>query len=156
MTDSIQIKEISALETFAVRHPILREGCPIEDCRFDGDDLSTTFHLGLFYEEILVGVATYMKNNHTLFSDDNQYQLRGMAVLKSHQGKQLGDALFKHGEKLLKSKNVSLLWFNAREVAVSFYKKNDCCIIGEPFEIVDIGTHYVMFKKIRNKKPLNL
>ena len=97
MTDSIQIKEISSLETYSVRHPVLREGRPIEDCSFDGDDLSTTFHLGLFYEDVLVGVASFMKNNHVLFLDDNQYQLRGMAVLKTYQGKQLGDILFLHG-----------------------------------------------------------
>lgn len=147
MDSVIQIKEISALETYTVRHPVLREGRPIEDCRFDGDNLPTTFHLGLFYDAILVGVATFMKNNHTVFSDDNQYQLRGMAVLKTHQGKQLGDALFKHGEILLKEKSVSLLWFNAREVAVNFYKRNGCEILGEPFEIKGIGIHFVMFKK---------
>lgn len=148
MTDSIQIKEISSLETYSVRHPVLREGRPIEDCSFDGDDLSTTFHLGLFYEDVLVGVASFMKNNHALFLDDNQYQLRGMAVLKTYQGKQLGDILFLHGEKLLKTKNVTLLWFNAREIAVNFYNRNGCNTIGRPFEIKGIGTHYVMFKKI--------
>ena|SRR5690606_13454124 len=148
MTNSIQIKEISALETYGIRHPVLREGRPIEDCRFDGDDLPTTFHLGLFYEDVLVGVASFMENNHTFFSDEYQYQLRGMAVLKSHQGKQLGDALLNYGEKFLKEKNVTLLWFNAREIAVNFYRRNGSEIIGEPFEIKGIGTHYVMFKKI--------
>jgi GNAT superfamily N-acetyltransferase len=146
--NTIFIKEISPLETYPVRHTVLREGRPIEDCRFDGDDLPTTFHLGLFYEDILVGVASFMENNHEFFSDEYQYQLRGMAVLKSHQGKQLGDILFQHGEKLLKDKNVSLLWFNAREIAVNFYRRNGSEIIGEPFEIKGIGTHYVMFKKI--------
>lgn len=148
MKNIIQIKEISSLETYAVRHPVLREGRPIEDCRFDGDDLPTTFHLGLFYDNVLVGVASYMKNGLEYFSDEHQYQLRGMSVLKAYQGKQLGDALFKQGETLLKEKNVSLLWFNAREVAVNFYKRNGCEIIGAPFEIKGIGTHYVMFKKI--------
>lgn len=146
--NTIFIKEINSLETYTVRHPVLREGRPIEDCRFDGDDLPTTFHLGLFFEDNLVGVASFMKNNHVLFSDAHQYQLRGMAVLKKHQGKQLGDILFQHGEKLLKDKNETLLWFNAREIAVNFYKRNGCNTIGERFEIKGIGTHYVMFKKI--------
>src|SRR5690606_20545779 len=100
MTDVIQIKEISSLETYAVRHPVLREGRPIEDCRFDGDDLPTTFHLGLFYKDTLVGEASFMENNHEFFSDEYQYQLRGMAVLKSHQGKQVGDVLLNYGETL--------------------------------------------------------
>lgn len=146
--NTIFIKEINPLETYPVRHPVLREGRPIQDCRFDGDDLPTTFHLGLFYEDILVGVASFMENNHEFFSDEYQYQLRGMAVLKSHQGKQLGDVLLNYGETLLKEKNVTLLWFNAREIAVNFYRRNGSEIIGEPFEIKGIGTHYVMFKKI--------
>jgi GNAT superfamily N-acetyltransferase len=148
MNGLIEIKEISSIETYSVRHPVLREGRPIEDCKFEGDDLESTFHLGLFYENILVGVASFMKNNLDLFLDEHQYQLRGMAVLKAYQGKQLGDALFKYGETLLVSKNVTLTWFNAREIAVNFYKRNGCHIIGQPFEIKDIGTHYVMFKKI--------
>jgi GNAT superfamily N-acetyltransferase len=148
MNGSIEIKKISSTETYSVRHPVLREGRPIEDCKFEGDDLESTFHLGLFYDNVLVGVASYMKNNLDLFSDEHQYQLRGMAVLKTHQGKQLGDALFKYGEILLKTKNVSLLWFNAREIALNFYKRNSCHIIGQPFEIKGIGTHNVMFKNI--------
>ena len=148
MTNLIRVKEITSLETYAVRHPVLREGHAIEDCRFDGDDLSTTFHLGLFYNDVLVGVASFMKNNRDFFSDANQYQLRGMAILKAYQGKNLGNTLFKYGEKLLASKNVTLLWFNAREIAVKFYGKNGCNITGQPFEIKGIGTHYVMFKKL--------
>ena len=33
------IKKISALETFPVRHPVLRAEKPIESCHFEGDDL---------------------------------------------------------------------------------------------------------------------
>ena len=38
------IKNISANETFLVRHPVLRAGKPIENCKFDGDELETTQH----------------------------------------------------------------------------------------------------------------
>jgi predicted GNAT family N-acyltransferase len=40
------------------------------------------------------------------------------------------------------------LWCNAREKAVKFYQNNGFEIIGEPFEIEKVGTHYVMFKKL--------
>ena len=40
------IKEIHFQETFEVRHPVLREGRPIETCFFDGDELETTKHFG--------------------------------------------------------------------------------------------------------------
>lgn len=145
---SIQIQLISSKETYTVRHPVLREGRPIETCRFEGDDLDTTFHLGLFLNKELVGVASFMKNNNVIFTEQHQYQLRGMAILKQHQGLGFGDQLLKHGEQLLKDKNTALLWFNAREIAVNFYKKNNYQILGNAFEITGIGTHYVMFKKM--------
>lgn len=44
----IEIKKITSYETMIVRHPVLRQGKPIETCHFEGDDLSSTYHLGLF------------------------------------------------------------------------------------------------------------
>jgi len=145
---NITIKQISSIETYLVRHPVLRAGRPIEDCEFSGDNLESTIHLGLYYNNTLAGVATFLKQDNSVFNEGSNYQLRGMAVLKRHQGKKLGKALLKHGEALLKSKGISLVWFNAREVAISFYKRNGYTIIGDSFEIPIIGIHFVMYKKL--------
>ncbi|TYA53210.1 GNAT family N-acetyltransferase [Formosa maritima] len=141
-----QIKFISAKETYVVRHPVLREGRPIEDCAFDSDEDENTFHLGLYFDSKLVGVASYIKNNSKLFLEKNQYQLRGMAVLKEYQKKGFGDLLLNEGEKILNQKKVDILWFNAREIAFNFYKKNNYQAIGDAFNIPEVGLHYVMFK----------
>ena len=45
-----------------------------------------------------------------------------------------------------KDKNAKIIWCNARENAVNFYKKNRYQIIGESFNIKDIGLHYLMYK----------
>lgn len=144
----ILIKEISALETYPVRHPVLRKGRPLEDCHFEGDELQSTIHLGLFENENLVGVASLLKNNHPDFESNAQYQLRGMAVLESFQGKGYGNQLLKYGENLVKKLGADLIWFNAREKAISFYKNLGYSVIGDSFEIKGIGTHYRMIKKI--------
>jgi ribosomal protein S18 acetylase RimI-like enzyme len=146
MSKKCIIKSISSIETHAVRHPVLREGKPIEDCIFDNDDLDTTIHLGLYNNHKLVGVATFLKQVNKLFSQDSQYQLRGMAVLKPYQGYYFGEAMLKHGEQLLKSKNAELIWFNARQGAIVFYEKNRYKKFGVPFEIFGVGIHYVMYK----------
>lgn len=146
--DSFSIKKISSLETYPVRHPVLRAGRPLEDCRFDHDDLETTFHLGLFLDNVLIGVATFLQTQNNEFEESNQYQLRGMAILESFQGKGLGAILLSYGEKELKSKGIQLLWFNAREKAVPFYSKLGCSKKGNPFDIKGIGMHYLMFKKL--------
>ncbi|WP_231632404.1 GNAT family N-acetyltransferase [Mangrovimonas sp. TPBH4] len=140
------IKIITAQETHAVRHPVLRSGRPIEDCIFDKDELDTTFHLGLFHKNKLSGVVTYLKNGSPLLSNTSQYQLRGMAVLEDLQGHNLGTALTKHGETILRNLKADAVWCNAREIAVPFYKKNGFEIIGEPFHIPKIGLHFTMYK----------
>ncbi|MBD0825487.1 GNAT family N-acetyltransferase [Aestuariibaculum marinum] len=139
---------IDASETIPVRHPVLRPGKPIESCNFDGDNLETTFHLGIFLNNQIVGVVSYFKNCNDLLTESSQYQLRGMAVLEDFQGKGLGNLLVQQGDTLLREKKIKTLWCNAREVATTFYQKNNFTIIGEPFNIKDIGLHYVMYKTL--------
>ncbi|MBA3985231.1 MAG: GNAT family N-acetyltransferase [Flavobacteriales bacterium] len=143
----IEVKRINAKETISVRQPVLRKGKAIEDCIFDGDDLPTTFHLGLFSNNILVGVATYLENNNPLFPGDH-LQLRGMAILEEYQGKKLGEILLNKAETEAISRNKNIIWCNARFIAVNFYKRAGYQIIGDSFEIKDIGTHFVMYKEI--------
>lgn len=147
------VKKISALETYPVRHPILRAGRPISDCAFDLDNKVSTFHLGLYNKNNLIGVASFMENSNTYFNEKVQYQLRGMAILKNYQKKGLGKLLLNAGEKEA-SKSCSRLWFNAREIAIKFYKNCGYNIIGKPFNIEGIGKHYVMTKTLRDKKRL--
>ncbi len=142
------IKEIPSKDTYIVRQPVLRKGKPIESCIFDGDDLNTTHHFGLFENEELIGIISLFSQTNTIFADENQAQIRGMAVLDSHQKKGFGEALVIHCEKYCHENNVDLIWFNARTAAVGFYKKMNYQIIGKPFDIKDVGEHYLMFKKL--------
>ena len=143
-----EIKEISAFETIIVRHPVLRFGKPIESCRFEGDDLPTTKHFGLFYENQLSGVVSVFETKNNLFLEENQFQIRGMAVLEQHQKKGFGVALLKFCENRIRNKMVEIIWFNARQTAIGFYEKSQYQKIGDGFEIADIGIHYVLFKKL--------
>jgi len=142
------IQEILASETYSVRHPVLRPGKPIASCRFEGDELATTKHFGLLVNKQLAGVVSVFKNCSPFSDVEGQYQLRGMAVLSSHQKKRYGEALLKYAEDYLKSENAQIIWFNARLVAIGFYEKLGYATVGEPFEIGDIGIHYVMFRKL--------
>jgi len=69
-----------------------------------------------------------------------------MGVLEDYQGYRFGQHLLQHGVNFLKKKNIKRLWFNARIIAVNFYKNNGFETIGETFEIPKVGTHYVMHK----------
>ncbi|MBZ4041488.1 GNAT family N-acetyltransferase [Flavobacterium hibisci] len=142
------IKEISSQETFILRHPVLRKGKPIETCIFEGDDLQTTHHFGLFDNSDLIGIISLFLKTNTIFAENLQAQIRGMAIAEAHQKKGHGEALVKHCEAYCISNGFTLIWFNARATAVGFYKKMGYEVKGNSFDIPDVGEHYLMYKKI--------
>jgi ribosomal protein S18 acetylase RimI-like enzyme len=142
------IKQISSQETLAIRQTVLRPGKPIDSCIFDGDDLDSTFHIGIYEGDNLAGILSGFEVSSSLFTETRQFQLRGMAVLEAYQKKGLGDQLMQYAEALIKQRDGTIIWFNARKIAVGFYSKMNYNIIGEPFEIGDIGIHYVMYRRL--------
>lgn len=143
-----EIRKISSKDTFLVRHPVLREGKPIESCHFDGDNIKTTTHFGLFIDKNIIGVISVFKKNNVIFSSEIQFQIRGMAILSNFQRNGYGEVLIKHTEDYVKNQLGKLIWFNARESAVPFYEKLGYLKVGAPFLIADIGIHYIMKKEI--------
>ncbi len=84
----IKIKNISTQDTYEIRLIVLRKNIDLP-YKFEGDNDKDTFHLGAFYQNELVGIATFMKN--TIYSElEEQYQLRGMATLPKVRGKGAG------------------------------------------------------------------
>jgi GNAT superfamily N-acetyltransferase len=140
------IKEIQSSETYLVRQEELRKGKPLETCHFEGDDAETTMHFGIELNEKIIGIVSVYQVNSQLFFNENQFQIRGMAVLEAHQQKGYGALLIERAEKYCFEKNASVIWFNAREKAVPFYEKNGYQTKGNSFEIPEVGIHFVMFK----------
>ena len=142
------IKKITKEQTYPVRNNILRKGKPVESCHFPGDDSETTFHFGYHHNEQIIGIVSLFQTTNKIFDNSIQFQIRGMAIQENHQKKGIGKALIEYLEQFLKPHHQVLLWFNARESAVPFYKKLGYEIKGEAFEIEEIGTHYIMYKTI--------
>ena len=144
----IIIKRIPSQETFPVRHPVLRPGKSIESCIFAGDDDVTTVHFGLYDDDDLAGVLSVFEVPHSEFTEWKQFQLRGMAVLPSHQKRGLGGQLLVAAEDYIRQQDGQLIWFNAREIAVGFYEKAGYKIKSGPFPVQDFGPHYVMYNEL--------
>lgn len=142
----ISIREIKAEDTYPIRKKELRENIDLPE-KFTGDLDNSTFHLGLFEDDNLVTIVSFMKNNHERLIGE-QYQLRGMATLQSYLKKGYGKKLVKRAEELLKEKKTEIIWCNARVIALNFYHKQGFEIIGEEFDIPQIGGHFVMYKKL--------
>jgi GNAT superfamily N-acetyltransferase len=142
------IQEITAIRTYPVRQAVLRAGKPIESCHFVGDELPSTHHFGYFTANQLLGVISLFEAKNATFEQQKSFQIRGMAVLESHQKKGIGEALVREVETFCKKQKTTLIWFNARTSAVGFYKKMDYEIAGSEFEIKEVGPHFLMYKKI--------
>ena len=145
----IQIKPILAEETYAIRLEVLRKNISLPH-KFKGDFDKETFHLGAYLNGELVGIATFMKNENSLFNG-NQYQLRGMATLEKVRGLGAGKKIMVDAFTILKNKNVNYLWCNARVEAVPFYKKLGLQTLGNEFLIKQVGPHFIMYKKLQFK-----
>lgn len=143
---SIRVDQITAAQTIAIRHRVLRQGKPIETCHFKGDDLLTTVHLGLFANDKLIGIATYL--DHSRLEKINEVQLRGMAILPEWQGKSLGSYLIKTGEEIAINRKKEMLWCNVRISSQKFYQKMNFQTQGDIFTIPDVGPHIVMEKQL--------
>ena len=100
---------------------MLRQGRPLKDCVFEGDNDPETIHLGAYIENKLVGVLSAYQKSISAFDAIESYQVRGVAVLTSAQRKGIGRALMVHIEQLLQQRKIDLIWLNARIKAVEFY-----------------------------------
>jgi predicted GNAT family N-acyltransferase len=140
----IEIKKISAEDTYTIRLVVLRKNIPLP-YKFNGDFDIDTFHLGAFKDGKLIAVSSFMKAENSHFKGA-QYQLRGMATLEAYQGFGAGKLLLLKAIELLKLLNIECLWCNARIIAVDFYKKQGFITFGEKFDIPLIGDHFIMYK----------
>jgi GNAT superfamily N-acetyltransferase len=145
---NLQVKKIPFNKTFAVRHPVLRAGKPVETCYFEGDELPTTTHFGLFLEEKLLGVLSVFKNECPIIESKNAYQYRGMAILAPYQNKKYGVLLLDAANTWVAEEQGDLIWFNAREKAIGFYERNGFEKRGSAFEIPGIGVHFLLYKHL--------
>ena len=142
----MKIKEITAEQTYELRKIELRKNMSLSS-QFSGDLDADTFHLGLFINNEIVSIVSFMRSDYKEFTE-KQFQLRGMATKENYQGKGFGKMLITKSEELLKEKEVIIVWCNARIVALDFYKKQGFKIIGKEFDIPQIGGHFVMYKKL--------
>jgi predicted GNAT family N-acyltransferase len=140
----IEVKKISASDTYPVRLEVLRKNIPLP-YQFNGDLDPDTFHLGVFKNNQLIAVSSYMKAENSNFKG-SQYQLRGMATLSEHQGLGAGKLMMEKAVAILKEFDINCLWCNARVVAVPFYEKQGLKTFGDKFNIQYVGDHYVMYK----------
>ncbi len=142
---AITIRRISAEQTLAIRLAILRTGMPMEAARFPDDELEAAQHFGAFLGDQHAGVVSiYPASAPDAPGLAGTWQLRGMATVPEVRGQGGGRALLLACVEAAREKGGSLLWCNARKIAVEFYRRHGFTVTSEEFDIPTAGPHFRM------------
>jgi len=147
------VKQIQAEDCRVLRHLVLWPHLSSPDeCTIDIDDSEGAFHLGVFSGDKLVGIASFFVQKNPQFSEEKQYRLRAMATHPDYRRVGIAKAIMEFAFKKLKSEGQTLLWCDARIVAIDFYKSLGMSVLGNQFEIPMIGYHFLMYKIVNTEK----
>lgn len=144
----MEVRQISARDTYPLRHKVLCAGRDFDTAIFEGDEEEQNFHLGAFEDGKLVSVASFYYEKNPNFDGDDHFQLRGMATAEGFRQKGLSRELLKVAFPIIKQNFCNLVWCNARTTAVPFYEKVGFQKFGEEFDIPEVGRHILMYKYI--------
>src|SRR6185437_7741626 len=137
MSGHIEIRAVAAECLIDLRHAVLRKGLPRETAMFAGDEDASSRHFVAEGDGVVVGCVTLHLNE---WAHEPAWQLRGMAVAETHQGRGIGS-------KLLMAVEQSI----ARTPAALFYGRHGWQVVSEEFEIPTAGPHVKMMKRLGMK-----
>tara|TARA_B100000768_G_C11280341_1_gene378221 strand:- start:3735 stop:4178 length:444 start_codon:yes stop_codon:yes gene_type:complete len=145
----ILVKKVKSTELLGLRSKVLRNNSNYEFCKFDGDNIKSSIHIGAYKGKKIIGGVSLIKNNSNYKNLTNCYQLRGMCILEDFQKKGIGIKILNEAEKRCKNLKIENIWMNAREKAANFYLKLNYIDLGIRYEIAGIGLHYFLYKKLK-------
>jgi ribosomal protein S18 acetylase RimI-like enzyme len=144
-----RVRRIGAAEVRPLRHVVLRPGRLFEETAFPGDDEAASAHFGAFRGAELLAVATLLDAPHPERAGERACQLRGMASAPHVRGEGYGAAVLDACVAEARARGAALVWCNAREAALGFYRRHGFVATGERFEIPGIGPHFRMHLALR-------
>ena len=144
-----ELVELRPHETHPLRRAVLRDGTPSDEVVFDGDELESTFHLGLRVEGELVAISTWLERPYPDRPGDRGFQIRGMATVDAYRGEGFGTRLLEAGADRCRADGAALVWARARDTALPFYVRHGFSTIGVGY--VDLTTglpHHDVIREI--------
>jgi GNAT superfamily N-acetyltransferase len=133
----LQVIDVTADRVHALRREVLRDGRADATVIFPTDDVG--FHLAALDDEgRIVGVASFFESPSDRRPGRRAWQLRGMAVAPSWQGRGVGLALLDEALRRLRALDAEVLWADGRDSALGFYEKAGWTVEGDGY-VTGIG-----------------
>lgn len=150
MNTRYTVRPITLAETQAVRLNVLRRGTPSREANYDGDDDSSTVHIGAEKDGRIVATSTWLVVPWQLDTSVSAVQLRGMAVLDDLQNSGVGRALIKAGIAHAQTIGARYVWAKARDSAIYFYERCGFSVVGDQFiEPASGMPHHLVVLELR-------
>lgn len=138
----MQVSEVTAADVYPLRREVLRQGRADASVEFPTDDRG--FHLAVRDGAgVVVGIATFFPSPCVRRPGRVAWQLRGMAVAPSWQGKGVGVALLDEAVSRLRALGAEVLWADARDTALGFYERAGWVVEGDGY-VTAIGLPHHM------------
>jgi len=150
----ITLTTLSASDTRPLRQQLLRQGVPLDQLVYDGDDDADALHLGALDGEALVGIASVVRQSpavsngtpahHPNPHSPHAWRIRGMAVLPDYRAQGVGKLLLLRCIDYAFEMQGRFIWCDARIRARGFYEKYGLRVMGEVYDVPNVGQHYYM------------
>jgi len=129
-------------EYYSIRFSALRKpwGQPLGSEKDESD--STSINVMLLVNNVSVAVGRLHFNNQ------NEGQVRYMAVDEHHRGKGYGTVMLQELEKIAKQNQRSTMMLEAREKAIPFYERNGYSVARKSYLLFGEIQHFTMYKEL--------
>jgi GNAT superfamily N-acetyltransferase len=128
-TPEFRIARVEPPVLYDLRRRVLRNNDPTQPVDEPRDFDSTALHFGGFLDDVLVVSASFYQSPWPERPELEGYQLRYMATDFDAQGRGFGALVLDEAKAVLRQRGVSLLWANARDTALGFYRSTGWALV---------------------------
>jgi predicted N-acetyltransferase YhbS len=121
-----EVRELSAEETHGLRRAVSADGrTDLSSMHYELDDATDSWHLGAVDSKgSVIAISSFYREPCPIRPDVlSAFVLQFMAVDPSVQRQGIGSAVLETAIRRLRSSGTTLLWANARDIAVPFYQR---------------------------------
>jgi len=143
-----EVRVIAPQDTYELRRALLRPHQRLNEMTWPADEHPDTLHAGGYRGESLVGIGTIHLQSMPGSTEAESWRLRGLAVDHGHRGYGLGAMLLHDLIEHAATAAGRMVWANATATSFGFFEHHGFRRRGEPFELPEIGPHYVVYAEI--------
>ncbi len=149
------LRMVEASRLHDLRRRVLRNGDWSAKVANARDDDPTTLHVAMVLDDEVLASASYFLEPSPDVAVDGAYQVRYVATDPAWQGRGLGARVLAAGEDELRRRGALLVWANARDSALDFYRHRGWTVVANSAHVSTETQlpHHRIIKELRDATP---